>query len=675
MSIRIPPTRALALLAAVTVVAVVVSASLLVWEMRKRDLERERLDTASMAHMMREETLRTFESADGVLRGVVSRMETPFGASLQLDGTPVRLLLGARALSVPQVDVVAISDASGNVVNASQADARLAPSIAGTAYFKAFAAGHADLFIDRPVLAAPGEWTLDMARPFTDARGRLRGVAVLTMKVPRLEEFQQRMDPDRGRHVALYLLDGTLIAASPARDALIGERAPELGTQQLSMDGSGVRTTVRGSREGASGTFALARAGAFPLVVGVYGDNDTVLASWRERALSLALGAILVCAFVVAAAAVIAGEMRREARLARALRDANDRYHRTIESLMDAIVSVDASQRVTLFNPAAERMFGVRAGDVLGQPIARFIPPRLRDAHAAHMGRFLDAPGTTRGMEFNRDVSGVRADGTEFPLETTLARTVVDGQPEVTAVLRDVTDRRRAEQELFESNRQLRALSSSLQEVREQERTRIAAELHDELGQQLTGLKLELSWLASRVKDGRGVTIEQVDSMRHQLDGTIASVRRIATELRPRVLDDLELSDALAWQAGEFSRRTGLKVDVAVPAAARVTDPDTATALFRIVQESLTNVARHANASAVRVRLEEEGGDLVLSIADDGRGLPGGGAPGGLGLVGIRERALALGGRLKVNSTPGVGTSLEVTLPLRAVEEGEEAAA
>jgi signal transduction histidine kinase len=237
-----------------------------------------------------------------------------------------------------------------------------------------------------------------------------------------------------------------------------------------------------------------------------------------------------------------------------------------------------------------------------------------------------------------------------------------------------VTERRRAERDLRESNRQLRALSSSLQEVREQERTRIASELHDELGQQLTGLKLELSWLAARVKDGRRLTVGEVDAMRHQLDATIGSVRRIATELRPRVLDDLGFGEALTWQASEFARRSGLVVDVKLAAATLVTHDATATALFRIVQESLTNIARHARAATVQVRLDATDESLVLTVHDDGRGIAGHAGEGaGLGLVSMRERAMALGGRLHVTGAPGQGTTIEVVLPLNATAAVEEA--
>lgn len=677
---QIHPKRAVALLAAVTVLLIAASVTVLLWEMRKRDLERSRLDTASLAHMLREQTERTFEAADQVLRGVQERMQTAYGSRLALDAPAVRLLLGSRIIGSPNLDSVVIADATGRIVNASRDDAWPGESIVQTDYYKAFTSGAEEdgLYIDRPTRAAPdAPWTINLARPVADEHGGLRAIVVITMKVPRLEQFYGWQQLDYVRPLALYLADGTLVASAPPRDAGVGRLAPEFEAGAVLAVDEQVKIVAHESEGGRPHVTAFARTGAFPLLVGVMNDDHAALASWREQALSISTGALLVCAFTIGAALGLARELEREARLATALRDANERYHRTIDSLMDAVVSVDELHNITLFNPAAERMFGVPAREALGGPITRFVPDRAREAHAYHLACFMQSPDTPNAMESNGDVTGLRADGTEFPLESTFAHTTVDGEPVVTAVLRDVTERRRAERELREINRQLRALSSSLQDVREQERTRIAAELHDELGQQLTGLKLELSWATMRIKEGRTPTIEQVDAMRHQLDATIATVRRIATELRPRVLDDLGFGEALAWQASEFARRSGVAVDVDLAASACVTDDAVATALFRIVQESLTNVARHSGASRVKVRLRLDPTDsaLLLSVDDDGHGISAAKGQGGIGLVSMRERALALGGTLRVVSQAGQGTRIEVTLPLAVAQESQEAAA
>jgi signal transduction histidine kinase len=273
-----------------------------------------------------------------------------------------------------------------------------------------------------------------------------------------------------------------------------------------------------------------------------------------------------------------------------------------------------------------------------------------------------------------RDIIGLRADGSEFPIESTFSKSVVDGHIQMTAVLRDATDKRQSEMELRDANNQLRQLSNSLTNVREQERTRISRELHDDLGQQLTGLKLSLSWLGNRIKDGRETTAQNVDDMRHQLDTAIASVRRIAAELRPRVLDDLDFAEALTWQTREFTRHSGLEVTLNLESAAHVKDNEAATALFRIVQEALTNVVRYAQASQVHIGLMQRDTNVVLSIFDNGIGFDSALRTGGVGLVGMRERCMSIGGVFGIVSRAGEGTTITVTVPLAFLQAKEVAA-
>jgi signal transduction histidine kinase len=300
----------------------------------------------------------------------------------------------------------------------------------------------------------------------------------------------------------------------------------------------------------------------------------------------------------------------------------------------------------------------------MGQSLELLMPERLRGLHRLHVDLFARSHAASRPMGRGLNIIGLRADGREFPIESTVSQTLIGGQPQLTAVLRDVSERHRAENDMREVNRQLRELSASLQDVREQERTRIARELHDDLGQQLTGLKLELTWLAGRLKDARPPGADKVDEMRQMLDAAISSVRRISTELRPPILDDLGFGEAVAWQAGEFGKRSGLQITLDLAAADQVADDALATALFRIVQESLTNIARHANATRVQISLFELDDSLVLTVRDDGRGMADGHRTGrGIGLISMRERATALGGHLQVVSNPGLGTTVEVTVP------------
>ncbi len=232
-------------------------------------------------------------------------------------------------------------------------------------------------------------------------------------------------------------------------------------------------------------------------------------------------------------------------------------------------------------------------------------------------------------------------------------------------IQRDITARRRHEHEVRRSREELRALAAKLQSVREDERTRISREVHDELGQALTGLRLDLSWLKGRLKD-RPDLADRVQSAVSRIDGTIDTVRRIATELRPSVLDHLGLLAAVEWQAQEFEKRTGIAVRLELSSAHPVVDDSRATTVFRILQESLTNVARHAGAGQVDIALALGPDTITLRVADDGRGISAAErtALRSLGLVGIRERAIACGGECTVEGQPGQGTTVLARIPL-----------
>ncbi|MDF2466788.1 MAG: sensor protein [Ramlibacter sp.] len=676
MRMQIRPTRAIGLLATLTIALIAASVTFLLWDMRKRELETSRLDTLAFTHMLREETEHTFDRVDLVLRGVQERMQTSYGSGLALDSAAVRLLLSARIFGIRQLGAMYLLDTTGMVVNSSREGDNLGANHADQEYFKSLASGGTEgLFIGKPVRGPNGDWTLHIARSFTGTDGKFRGVAVAAMDLRQLEVTYQSLKSDHTRPMSLYLADGTLVASLPHRENLIGEYAPELGNRPLPAPGDEVRMLDHATGDGGRHTFALGRTGRFPLLVGVPNEEELALAEWRENSIMVVIGAILVCAFITTAAALLVRGVNRQAELARALRDATDRYHQTIDSVMDAIVAVDAEHNILLFNPAAEHMFGVAKGEMLGQPLSRLVPERVREGHSLLMDRFMASRGHSRAMASNMEITGVRADGTEFPIESTISQTMVDGKPQLTAVLRDITQRRRAEEDLREMNRQLRSLSASLQEVREQERSRIAMELHDDLGQQLTGLKLELSWLGGRLKEGRQATPEEVGAMRQLLDTAIASVRRIATDLRPPILDDLGFGEAVKWQTAEFAKRSGLDIALDLQAQALVEDDLVATALFRIVQESLTNVARHAGATQVKVSLTADESDLLLTVSDNGAGIAAVARTGnGIGLVSMRERATALGGKFNIAGVPGTGTTIEVTLPLnRPVVLKEEA--
>lgn len=261
-------------------------------------------------------------------------------------------------------------------------------------------------------------------------------------------------------------------------------------------------------------------------------------------------------------------------------------------------------------------------------------------------------------------IETLKKGATDYVLKHRLSRLV----PSVQRALREAgerVERKRAEEELRRSHEQLRALSVHLQHVREEERIRIAREVHDELGQSLTGLKLQLTWLAGRWPKEMKSHHEKIRAMGDRIDETIQIIRRIATELRPGLLDAAGLLAALEWQANEFQRQTGIECRVKSAVRKTIWDQELNTAFFRIFQETLTNIIRHAQATKVEVRLAELGDNFTLEVKDNGRGISETEIRNtrSLGLLGMRERAALLGGEVRLRGEPGRGTTVSVRIP------------
>jgi len=235
----------------------------------------------------------------------------------------------------------------------------------------------------------------------------------------------------------------------------------------------------------------------------------------------------------------------------------------------------------------------------------------------------------------------------------------------------DIEDRKRAEDALRSSIDQLRALAGRLQTVREEERARVARQIHDELGQALTGIKLESVALIRELPGDAQHQSNRAASIAKLADETIHVVRRISTELRPGILDDLGLVAAVEWASQEFEARTGTRCRLVLPKHDIIIDPPLATALFRILQETLTNVARHADATQVDVRLAQEGDFFILNVRDNGKGISDDQLTAGssLGILGMRERAVLLGGQLTIRGAPGDGTTVTVRVPVATPDE------
>jgi PAS domain S-box-containing protein len=418
---------------------------------------------------------------------------------------------------------------------------------------------------------------------------------------------------------------------------------------------------------------------AHPVLTGVGVAALLVLLALNVEAFYFGLDAPRLLASVVFADLVVVGagilattqvlradRISSEARLA--VDESEARVSAIVESAMDAIITVDETQRIVLFNRAAELTFRCAREDALGSPLERFLPERFRAAHAEHVRRFGRHRVTSRRMGDVTTLTGLRADGEEFPIEASIAHAELDGHPLYTVILRDVTLRKQHEEEIARQQQELRDLSAQVLEAREEEKTLIARELHDELGQLLTALKMDVGWLRDRLPPQPPELGDKARQMGALLDQTVASVRRISADLRPLMLDDLGLADAAGWLVEDFARRSGIecRIDLAPREALDSLQRNVAITLYRVLQESLTNVARHAGARRVWASLALDEAEVRLEVEDDGRGItPEEMAKSrSLGLKGMRERVRYLGGSFEAVRAARGGTRVRISLPL-----------
>ncbi|HVO88479.1 MAG TPA: PAS domain-containing sensor histidine kinase, partial [Casimicrobiaceae bacterium] len=337
-----------------------------------------------------------------------------------------------------------------------------------------------------------------------------------------------------------------------------------------------------------------------------------------------------------------------------------------LESAMDAIITVDDQQRVVVFNTAAEKMFGWSREEAIGQPLGSFIPARFQKAHVGHVQKFGITNVSSRRMATARVVTGMRRDGHEFPIDASISQLRQQGRLFYTVILRDVSELVRAEAAVRASKDELQELASAASSALEREKSRIARELHDELAQSLTTLKMDISLIRVTQPDPDDELLERLAKMEQQIDVTIKSMRRIAADLRPLTLDDLGLVPAVEALVNNFAQHSGIECELAVSQPEYELSDAQATAVFRTVQEALTNIVKHSKARRVEVVIEQNEGDLMVTITDDGVGFATE-APrrhNAYGLLGLRERAYLLGGDASIESAPGRGTSIGVRFPL-----------
>ena len=340
-----------------------------------------------------------------------------------------------------------------------------------------------------------------------------------------------------------------------------------------------------------------------------------------------------------------------------------------IQHASDAIIVTDEQQSILQANPAAATMFGVSLDDMQGAPLNAFIPRDQRLGANPATSHYFGNTGIHLRMKGRRAsdyaVTGVRRDGQHLPLEGSISSLYESGKPIYTIILRDITERNQVQEQLAQSYTQLRELSAALQTIREEERRHIARELHDDLGQLLATLRVDLALLQRRVRDDEGRKL--LDGMNDLLMAAITSLRRIASNLRPRALDEGGLYFALESLRQEFVAHYGIACRLHAHEEELILDDVYSTAIYRIVQEALTNITRHAEARKVELSLRRVDDILDIAIQDDGRGIAAQDMDkaSSYGLIGMRERVWALHGEISIVSDGGTRVLVRLPLPPR----------
>lgn len=342
-----------------------------------------------------------------------------------------------------------------------------------------------------------------------------------------------------------------------------------------------------------------------------------------------------------------------------------DKFKGLLEAAPDAMIITDNRGDIVLINKQAEILFGYTRSELINKKIEILVPAASKNKHIGYREKYIQNP-QTRPMGQPSELFAVRKNGTEIPVEISLAPLKTINSTLFLASIRDITERKKLTEELQSTNETQRLLTARIEKIREEERTAISREIHDELGQQLTALKMDISWLAKKALQDSLPAKEKIQDAMTLIDDMIKSVRRISSALRPSMLDDLGLEEALEWYSTDFQKRTGVNVKFNSTLLNNQLPNNISTALFRIYQESLTNIARHADATLVSAGLKSNHSVITLTIKDNGKGfdIKKIRTKNTLGLLGINERAILIGGKCDIQSRIGKGTVITITVNL-----------
>ncbi|MBE0615556.1 MAG: PAS domain S-box protein [Burkholderiales bacterium] len=775
--------------------AVIAGTSLSLWRMHDDVTRQDEGHLLDLAQILGEQTLRSTHAIDAVLTAGAENARRAAEQGGILPSLELHRQLRESITATPYVRALLLADPEGKLIAHTAQFPPPAREYGDREYFRAHrAGGDQQLWLSAPVSGTFGaKASIPISRRIDAKDGRFLGVITADVD-PAFFLWPQglhQLGPDGV--VRLLRRDGVLLTGYPmARAAATGDyRDTALFRQGIEAGRDLIHHAD--TADAIERISAIYRLEQFPLVITVSSSTDFVFQAWRRSAWLFGALAAVTAVLFGAITVSLAHQLRVDEELKAIVIESEGRLQAIIQSAMDAIIIVDARQRIVLFNAAAEHIFGCAGADAIGAPIERFIPGQWLTPRPGRRGAGGDADASMHYSGEHLALSGIRADGTEFPIDASISQVQLHGVAHFIAILRDVTERkrveaalrenerryrtlfsqamdgillldaegnivdvnssfarmhgytteellrmnlsqldtaeslalatarirqifrgetirfevehyhqdgrllpldvaasaididgrmyalafhrditerRRAEQELRRSQQALRGLSKAANKALEAERRRTARELHDELGQSLTALKMDLESMRSALPAGQPEFEERAVAMHALLDGTIAATRRIAADLRPLMLDDLGLAAALDWLTQNFSKHTGIATDLVIDdTVAQVPEP-IASALYRITQESLTNVAKYAHATNAEIRLERDGEWVQLLVRDNGRGIEEADQDkrGTYGLLGIRERVMLLGGEVAIVGARGQGSEVRARIPLDAAD-------
>jgi PAS domain S-box-containing protein len=350
-----------------------------------------------------------------------------------------------------------------------------------------------------------------------------------------------------------------------------------------------------------------------------------------------------------------------------ALQESEVRMRAIVETAVDGIITIDEHGIVESCNPAAERLFGYAKAEMVGRNVSMLMPSPDRERHDSYLANY-QRTGERKIIGIGREVVGLRKDGSSFPMDLAVAEMQLGERRMFTGMVRDISERKQTEEALRQSQNELRQLAAHQEKLKEEERKRIAQEIHDELGGLLTSIKAYVSVANDRAVNAGARPDQLLLEAAALADSAISAVRKVITDLRPSVLDQLGIWAALEWYASQIEERSGIVCQCTIGDAVQAIDigPERSTMLFRVVQEALTNVVRHSGASSAAVSVISNGRALSVRVQDNGKGINTERLLNreSWGILGMYERTRHFGGELKISGTPGQGTAVVLDLPL-----------